>query len=174
MRLTPHRARIYILLAAFLLVLPSVAVLYKGQQGRFLLARADLASGRFQETVIYIAQHNFSGAVGYVINKPLDKRAVLLLPEHVQEQLVTDRIFWGGPVSYPEHVQTFTTEVKTNQFLGYAGWMPFQLEYELMKGGWIVVDAPQDVFFTPEPKSLWREMMKNSVRGSSLRESAIY
>ena len=45
-------------------------------------------------------------------------------------------------------------------FAGYAGWGPGQLEDELEESSWIVEPAlPTDVF-TPEPGTLWSEILR--------------
>lgn len=174
MRLTPHRARIYIALAAFLLVLPSLGLLYKGQEGRFLLARGGITRGPFHESVIYIARHDFSGAVGYIVNKPLDERLKAALPADVRNRLETQAVYFGGPVSFPDQIQTIRHGGNVRQYLGYSGWAPFQLEYELMKGGWVTVDAPREIIFSTGPQTLWRELMKKAIEGARLQEKAIY
>ena len=45
-------------------------------------------------------------------------------------------------------------------FAGYAGWSAAQLETEISMGGWYVVGArPSDVL-TPEPRDLWRDVLR--------------
>jgi putative transcriptional regulator len=45
-------------------------------------------------------------------------------------------------------------------FAGYAGWSPDQLESEIADGAWYVVDAETSDPFTPEPKDLWRMVLR--------------
>jgi putative transcriptional regulator len=50
--------------------------------------------------------------------------------------------------------------VEARIFAGYAGWGPDQLEGELQRDDWIVVDAlPADVL-TPDPAVLWRAVLR--------------
>lgn len=45
-------------------------------------------------------------------------------------------------------------------FAGYAGWSSGQLESEIAEGAWYVVDSePGDTFF-PDPRSLWRHVLR--------------
>ena len=69
---------------------------------QFLIAMPTLADPNFFQTVTYISEHNASGALGLVINRPLNLSLGQLL-EHLQ--IVTDRpdlaalpIYHGGPV----------------------------------------------------------------------------
>lgn len=45
-------------------------------------------------------------------------------------------------------------------FAGYAGWGAGQLEDELRAEAWFVVDALPADAFTPEPATLWREVLR--------------
>ena len=69
---------------------------------QFLIAMPALADPNFFQTVTYISEHNASGALGLVINRPLNLSLGQLL-EHLQ--IATDRfdltrmpIHYGGPV----------------------------------------------------------------------------
>jgi putative transcriptional regulator len=44
-------------------------------------------------------------------------------------------------------------------FAGYAGWSPQQLESELEMDGWFVVDTEPSDLFTPEPETLWHDVL---------------
>lgn len=150
MRLTPHVARFYLLLAAFLLALPSLAGLYKGQSGRILVAEEyALEGGSFYRSVVYIADHNLTGAVGFIVNAPL--------PEGD---------FMGGPVA-PEGIAVMgrdeTGAIRfgsaatrdSRVFHGYAGWGVFQLNYEIGRGYWYVIDYDPALVFDTPPEEMW-------------------
>ena len=69
---------------------------------QFLIAMPTLADPNFFQTVTYISEHNASGALGLVINRPLGLMLGQLL-EHLQ--IATDRldlaalpVYQGGPV----------------------------------------------------------------------------
>ena len=69
---------------------------------QFLIAMPTLADQNFFQTVTYLSEHNDSGALGLVINRPLQLTLGQLL-EHLQ--IVTDRpeiaampVYHGGPV----------------------------------------------------------------------------
>lgn len=45
-------------------------------------------------------------------------------------------------------------------FRGYSGWAPLQLEGELDRGAWIVLDALTDDVVTHDPAGLWRRVLR--------------
>jgi len=45
-------------------------------------------------------------------------------------------------------------------FVGYAGWAPGQLEGEIGKGAWFVVDADPGDPFAADPSGLWRAVLR--------------
>ncbi len=70
--------------------------------GQLLIASPDLRQGVFDHAVILLAQHNRAGALGIVINRPVDQRPIagLLAAFGADASGVTDsvRVFIGGPV----------------------------------------------------------------------------
>jgi putative transcriptional regulator len=71
--------------------------------GQLLIAAPALRGSPFERTVILIAQHSREGALGIVINRPLDERPIasLLQAFGMDATGITDgvRVFLGGPVS---------------------------------------------------------------------------
>jgi putative transcriptional regulator len=58
----------------------------------------------------------------------------------------------------PADAAPTVTEVRV--FAGYAGWGAGQLEIELARGDWIVVDAEPGDAFCDEPDELWRAVLR--------------
>lgn len=121
----------------------------------------------FNRSVILLAHIDNEGAVGFIINKPLDFSLEELIPEidesfkvfnggpveqenlyfiHDVPHLITDSveikdgIFWGG--SFETIVNLINTKQLTPKnikfFLGYSGWDPSQLETEIDLNTWII------------------------------------
>jgi putative transcriptional regulator len=71
--------------------------------GELLIATPAMSDPRFAQTVILMAQHNKDGALGIVINRPLDMHSIatLLQAFGADTSGVTDnvRVFLGGPVN---------------------------------------------------------------------------
>lgn len=45
-------------------------------------------------------------------------------------------------------------------FAGYAGWSAGQLEHELQRGSWMVVDSLADDLLTDDPEHLWQRVLR--------------
>ena len=43
-------------------------------------------------------------------------------------------------------------------YLGYAGWAPGQLDYELARESWHVLPASEEIVFSDDPKQLWQRL----------------
>ena len=68
----------------------------------FLIAMPSLADPNFYQTVTYVCEHNEEGAMGIVINRPLDIKLVEIL-EHMEIEARDSRaasqpVYLGGPV----------------------------------------------------------------------------
>jgi len=70
--------------------------------GELLIATPALRDSPFERTVILMAQHTRNGALGIVINRPLDKRPIasLLEASGIDAGGISGsvRVFFGGPV----------------------------------------------------------------------------
>ena len=71
--------------------------------GQLLIAAPALSGSPFERAVILIAQHNRDGALGIVINRPLDQRPIASLLDALGADASGVkshvRVFLGGPVS---------------------------------------------------------------------------
>lgn len=140
MKLTPHSARLYLLLAAFLIALPSISkAFYPGIAGQLLVSVAGQAEP-FTDTVLYITSHDFFSAHAIILNKP-------------ESDPDRGAVFRGGPVG----LKTFreydvTGEVRL--YRGYAGWAVWQLDYELIRNLWHVIPADEAILQAP-PEAMW-------------------
>lgn len=70
--------------------------------GRFLIAMPSMQDDRFQQTLIYMCAHGPEGAMGLVVNKPLDSISFPDLLEqldiHVPPSGEGIEVMFGGPV----------------------------------------------------------------------------
>jgi len=139
-------------------------------QGQLLIASAKLVDPNFARSVIVMVQHGEEGALGLIVNRPLETtmkevcEKALDLPCEVDGQL-----HQGGPCEGPlmvvhthENVSDlevfpgvyFTTDkskiewlMQHNEdaaikfFVGYAGWAPGQLEGEIESESWLIAPA---------------------------------
>src|SRR5437588_11899724 len=125
--------------------------------GSLLVAHPNMLDPNFRRAVLYISAHDpKDGAVGVIINRPLDKKVVDLVSETPPERLADVPVFFGGPVGKNQLMfaafewgnqglnlnhdladdgdPTATVAGKSPSicaFLGYAGWSAGQLEAEM-------------------------------------------
>ena len=88
-------------LSAALLV-PPAASQRSSLAGQLLIAAPNMGDPRFYQTVVLLVLHDRNGAMGIVVNRPLDERSFASVLEAVGESATgiagSVRIFAGGPV----------------------------------------------------------------------------
>lgn len=163
--------------------------------GRILVATPELRDPNFTQTLVWLADYSSEGALGFILNRPLDKtlgevaggpglttklRAVplgfggpvrpdqLALVVFVTE---ADRLVcrWGLP---PEEVDAFQADpaARVRAYLGYAGWGEGQLDGEVRDGAWQVVE-PEVAMLDPRwARGLWPLVIHNDHRWKALRK----
>jgi putative transcriptional regulator len=155
--------------------------------GQLLVAHPNMLDPNFRRSVLFISSHEAEeGAMGVIINRPLDKHVSELLTDPAPGALADVPVFLGGPVGTNQLMfAAFDWEgrdsVSLNQnvaldeasdlsqedrsairaFVGYAGWNAGQLENELRQNAW-VLQKPDRAALKPErlPR-LWFEIMRN-------------
>lgn len=151
----------------------------------------------FRRAVVLVLEHADEGALGIVLNDPMEVAAADALPEPLAT-VVTDgsRVFRGGPVQPgtvivlaefddisaaggvtfgsvgildPDSVDEGRTPAlqRARAFGGYAGWGGGQLESEIAQDAWIDAEPLPGDIFTDDPAGLWREVLSRT--GGSYR-----
>jgi putative transcriptional regulator len=157
-------------------------------KGQLLISGGKLYDPNFRHTVVLIGEHGDWGAVGVVLNRPLDSTVEDVVPALASLVGPGELLFQGGPVEPQQAVLLadvtepdlldvsvlgsigfLTDEVASDLrpavrrariFVGHAGWGPGQLEAELASDSWILEPArPEDVF-TESPEALWRRVLE--------------
>jgi len=157
-------------------------------KGQLLISSGGLYDPNFRHTVVLLAEHGPEGAVGVVLNRPLDVTVEDVIP--TLGELVPEGapLFEGGPVqpsgailcvelSDPELLDVpvlggigfltgdVTPEIepqilRARVFAGYSGWGPGQLEGEMEEEAWLLDPAKEDDVFTTEPALLWSRVVR--------------
>jgi len=157
----------------------------------FLIARPGLPDPNFRESVVLVIHTESAEATGVIINRPTDRSLANLLPGERFESF-TDPIFFGGPVIpqglfalfqsdrysgpavpmlpgvylavLPDSVDALLSRppAKIRFFSGYSGWAPGQLQVELDRGDWLVVDADPKTVFLRDTSRLWEDMVRRA------------
>lgn len=170
--------------------------------GMLVVATPTLLDPNFDRTVVFIIDWGEHGAVGVVLNRPLDLNVVDYVPTWIGSLAPPSRVFEGGPVQREtaigvayrpgiERSETwhpvlggvglvditvdpveFDGLAEARIFSGYAGWTTGQLEMEMAVGSWFGVDASPDDVFDPVPATLWRRVLRR--QGGELARYADY
>ena len=155
-------------------------------RGQFLVASPHLPDPNFSRSVVLILQHNPSGAVGVILNRPTDN-SIEDLWKHVTDEScsVDGLVHAGGPVAGPLMALHTDPDLSERQVLpglyvatdrdaltqliqgdesefrlysGYAGWSAGQLEEELRVGGWLTAPGSQSLLFS-DCEQLWKRVL---------------
>lgn len=157
-------------------------------RGKLLVAGPTLNDPNFRRSVVLVCEHTEEGALGLIVNRPTPVEAGEAVPDLAPLIGDDARLWSGGPVQPASVVllADFTdppddvlmvldgvglvlqgadladlelAERGARAFLGYAGWGPEQLEGELERDDWIVVDAEPDDAFDEDAEELWGRVL---------------
>lgn len=157
-------------------------------RGQLLISGGSLYDPNFRHTVVLIGEHTEAGALGVVLNRPLEVSVAQAVPPLAELVAPGELLFQGGPVNPSQpvllgdfhdpasaHLPVFGSigfligEVpreaaaelrRARVFAGYAGWDAGQLEAEMEQDAWILEPAREEDVFTDEPESLWPRVLR--------------
>lgn len=154
--------------------------------GSLLVAHPNMLDPNFRRAVLFISAHDpDDGAIGVIINRPLDKSVADLVNEVPPQNLADVPVFFGGPVgnnqlmlaafewkkgeglrlnqhslSLEESVADLSEgALSVRAFLGYAGWSAGQLEAEMKQKAWIVQKPSRAALRFECLSRLWFDIM---------------
>lgn len=173
-------------LALYMRILNLTMMKFPVFKNHFLVAMPRLNDFNFSKSVIYLYEHNKEGALGMIINKPLQINLGNVL-EHLnikeRESKITELpVLMGGPVGQ-EHGFIIFEETSTPQgaevmvsaskgmlhdialgkgptdfivTLGYSGWEAGQLELEIARNDWLIAPFNHDILFKTPIEKRWQ------------------
>jgi putative transcriptional regulator len=83
-------------------------------------------------------------------------------PSWNAERVLDDVDYSGDRTLLDELMRLETKSDALRLFIGHSGWAPGQLDAELARGSWDVVQADAATVFTKEPKLMWLELSRDS------------
>jgi len=156
-------------------------------QGQLLIASAKLVDPNFVRSVIVMVQHGDEGALGLIVNRPLETTMKEVSEKALDIPCAVDgQLHQGGPCEGPLMVlhtdedraemvvgggMYFCTSRErieklidgqashTKFFVGYAGWTAGQLESEMGEGSWLTAPANIDAVFEGD-EHLWTDLVR--------------
>ncbi len=156
-----------------------------------LVARPGLPDPNFRESVVLVAQDESQNAVGVIINRPTQRSLASVLPGERFKRF-SDPIFFGGPVAVNGLFALFRAQTSPGAavkmlpdvyfavhpatleglfanppasirfFTGYSGWAPAQLQGEVDRGDWYVLDADAETIFAKDMRGLWDRLVRKA------------
>ncbi len=157
-------------------------------KGQLLVSSGGLYDPNFRHTVVLIGEHDESGAVGVILNRPMEPTVKEAVPALASLVGPDDPVFEGGPVATDQVVllaqvedpgildlpifgsvgfltgeiaeDTRSTIQQVRVFVGHSGWGAGQLEAEMEAEAWIVEDATERYVFAQSPLTLWHDVLK--------------
>ena len=157
-------------------------------RGRLLVAGPTLLDPNFRRTVVLVCEHSEEGALGLIVNRRTPLAIGDAVPELADVLGPGARLWSGGPVQPASIVLLADLDAPPDEalmvlgsvglvlqgadladlplgergaraYLGYAGWGSGQLESELERDDWIVVDAEAADAFADDPERLWARVL---------------
>ena len=159
-------------------------------QGHYLVAAPHQLDPNFVKAAILVVEHTDRGAFGVIVNGASEESR--RLPQRNSRRFSAEKVrfFCGGPVTGPLMAVHTRASLGERQFLpgvffsgkeknvlalmwqaeqpckifvGYAGWGPGQLDYEVEQGVWRVVPATPEQIFS-EDSDLWEQLSRQASR----------
>ena len=159
-------------------------------KGKILISTPDISGDIFSRSVVLVIDHDQMGAFGLILNKknkelsrkitsimgfntdiyeggPVENNKTFIL---AKGKPITEFFIEISPEFYlTEDVQTITNAVLEGNisledikvFSGYSGWSTMQLESEIQKKMWTVVEVYNLDYTLPNDESLWKKIMQN-------------
>jgi putative transcriptional regulator len=104
--------------------------------GQLLIASPENGDPRFDRTVVLLVRHNRSGALGIIINRPIEERPLASLMEAIGEQAtgVEGRVllFAGGPVEPEIGFILHSVDYHRAETLGIDGHLAMTSTHEIL------------------------------------------
>ncbi len=157
-------------------------------EGMMLVANPSLMDPNFRRTLIYLPAHESDdGAMGLILNRPLDKVTGDLVSDLKLDELRDVPVFHGGPVgenhltfaaldltqageeegkvrhiSMSEAIELHDSPLHiVRAYVGYSGWASGQLEQELKQNAWLLHKPTFDDLNidSQAPQKAWHEII---------------
>lgn len=159
-------------------------------KGKILISTPDISGDIFSRSVVLVVEHNENGAFGLILNKknsqmsskfkdffdfkievydggPVENDKVFFI---IKGKKVTETYTEITPEFYlTEDIENVISAVLSGDldindvkiFSGYSGWTALQLDGEIQRKVWTVVDVYNLDYTLPNDQTLWKSIMQN-------------
>jgi putative transcriptional regulator len=176
--------------AALVIALLPAATAQDAERGIFLVARPGMPDPNFREAVVLVARGADAQAVGVIVNRPLSTSLAQVLPGE-RFRRYTEPVYFGGPVAgealfalffgdkaagavtmvpgvqlalNPDTIDALlrSPPARIRFYTGYSGWSPGQLDGEIARGDWFVLDADAENALRADSSKLWQDLLQRA------------
>ena len=159
--------------------------------GRLLVSRAGLEDPSFGKSVVLLVDAGNEGSWGLILNRPTDLELGRAFPDVEAFRGQAGVLHFGGPVETRRVLALVRTRTDPGEsrsvlegvrlcwsldvvgglarsgidcrvFAGYAGWAGGQLDAELARGDWRVIEADEALVFDHDGAGLWELLDRRS------------
>ena len=85
------------------------------------------------------------------------------------QKVFSDVYFTGGKEALRDVLLNQGPDRAVRVYAGYAGWGPGQLDREVGRGDWIMMDADQETVFSKDPSEIWPALFEKEKEGVRTR-----
>lgn len=153
-----------------------------------LIASPSIFGPDFRQAVVLIAQHDETGAMGVVLNRPSETTVGDVAPVLTRLSGLDETVYVGGPVDDTSLIVLAQFDEpdaaalmvlgdvgfvalgsdlddlagvtrRARAFAGHSGWAPGQLEAEMAREDWITEPASYDDVFAARAEELWHAVL---------------
>ena len=125
-----------LLLLSVLLLLPGTGA-FAGEaadESILLVARKGMRDPNFQQSVLLLTSHGRQGAIGVILNRPMQTGLNHLFPGNPALSKGQDRLYFGGPVSRNTLVFIYRAPLKANETLHVVDDIYMSMSAEILAG----------------------------------------
>jgi putative transcriptional regulator len=176
--------RRWLALALLLLGAAAQAQQHLPANGLLLVAKPSLTDRNFSQTVVLVSQTEDGGTVGVAVlsedlptgnyrepiffGGPVMLKALVSLfrsetPPAAPAFHVLKDVYLTMHADNIENLLKDTT-ARYRIYAGYSGWVPRQLESEMMRDGWYFLPADEATVFREKTDGLWEELVERAKR----------
>lgn len=159
-------------------------------KGKILISTPDISGDIFSRSVVLIIEHNESSAFGLILNKKNSKMSNKFknffdfkIEVYDGGPVENEKVFFiikgkkvcetyteiNNEFYVTEDIETVISAVLSNElsiddvkiFSGYSGWGALQLDSEIKRKLWTVVDVYNLDYTLPNDQTLWKSIMQN-------------
>jgi len=177
-------ARIIAALSA--LAFAALAAAQAPANGALLIAKPELDDPNFARTVVLVTQAESGETVGVILNRPSGQAhprsgAPLYLGGPVMREVLVAVFRAAQPPAapafrvlrdvylsmHPANLERLLEgEARDYRlYAGFSGWAPRQLEAEMLRDGWYVLPATEELIFRADTAGMWEQLVEKARGG---------